>query len=88
MAIKSAYDLAMERLGGTKDYSEEQKARLAEIDKVYDAKTAEARLGAEARMKEAAGDPGKVDEIQKELAADLGRLEEKREREKDKVRRP
>ena len=46
MAIKSAYELAMERMGGSpgKKLTQQQKANLAELDRVYSAKIAEEEL--------------------------------------------
>ena len=46
MAIKSAYELALERMGGEpgKKLTPHQKAKLAELDRVYSAKIAEEEL--------------------------------------------
>ena len=85
--MKSAYELAMERLGGTKEYTPEQKAKLAEIDSLYDAKEAETRIGADNKLRDAGGDVTKQEEIRDELKRDLIRLKEKREKEKDAVRK-
>jgi hypothetical protein len=83
--MKTAAELAMERLGGTKSYTDEQKKQLAEIDSVYEAKKAEARLSADDRLR-SAEDAEQQDKIREELAEELARLERKREGEKDKVR--
>ena len=83
--MKSAYELAMERLGGTVDYTESQKEAMAEIDRRYDAKDAEARLGADTRIKKSAGDPTKIEAAQQELVRDLARHQEKREAEKNAI---
>ena len=85
--MKTAYELAMERLGGATQYSGKQKAALADIDARCEAKKAEAKLGADTRLKDAGGDPAKREEIRAELAAELARLEEKREAAKEEVRR-
>lgn len=84
--MKSAYELAMERLGGTRAYTDEQKAALAAIDQRYDAKDAEAQLGAEAKRKAANGDRAKLDAVQEELARDLARNRDRRETEKAAIR--
>ena len=43
--MKSSYELAMERMGGgDKPLSEEQKAKIAEIDSKYKAKIAERKI--------------------------------------------
>lgn len=45
MIMKSAFELALERTGGKlKEISEEKKQKLAEIDKIYQSKIAEARF--------------------------------------------
>jgi hypothetical protein len=85
--MKSAYELAMERLGGTHEYTDEQRDRLAEIDRRHDAKKAEATLAADRDRESAAGDAARLDEIQAELARDLPRIEENRESDKAVVRR-
>ena len=84
--MKSAYELAMERLGGTRELSEEQKAELAEIDSRFDSKKAQAEMAAADALKGAETDPARADEIRQGLASELARIEEKREAEKDKVR--
>lgn len=84
--MKSAFELAMERLGGTKSYSDEQMAALAEISRKYDAKRAEATLGADERIKKAKGDKLKIDEIRTQLSVDLKKIAEKEDAEKSAVR--
>ncbi len=87
--MKSAYELALERLGGLKSYTQEQKKRLAEIDKVYDAKRAEITLRLDEKLKSLAGDPDAVtkeETLRREAASELARLEEKRESEKNRIR--
>ena len=47
--MKSAYELAMERLGGEgRELAPEQKQRLAEIDRRTEAKIAQARIRTDA----------------------------------------
>jgi hypothetical protein len=92
--MKSAYELAMERLAQSdptagKTLTSEQKARLAEIDRVYKGKTAEREIFLQERL-EAARAADKADDIEKikqQLTHERARLEEEREAEKDKVRR-
>lgn len=85
--MKSAYELAMERLrassGPEKTLSGKQKSAIAEIDKRYDAKIAEARLGFEQRL--AGARPNERAALQEELVAELARLEGKRESEKESI---
>ena len=85
--MKSAYEIAMERLaqagGGTKKLSEEQRARIAEIEKRYEARIAETRLSHESRA--AAAAPDERAEILARMTEEIRNLEEKRDREKDAV---
>ena len=92
--MKSAYELAMERLtksdpAAGKPVSAEQKARLAEIDRVYKGKLAEREIFLKKQLNDAYAD-GKADEIekiQKQMSSERSRLEEEREDEKERVRR-
>ncbi|MDD4540306.1 MAG: hypothetical protein PHT80_14940 [Lentisphaeria bacterium] len=86
--MKSAFELAMERLGGSiKQYSNEQKEQLAEIDKLYDAKIAQAKFAAADRLKKADNDPAQQKQIQDDLAVELRSLEERRDYKKDELRK-
>lgn len=85
--MKSAFELAMERLGGTlHEYTEEQKEQLAEIDRVFDARIAQARFAARARQEEARNDPAQTRQVQDDLAVELRSLEEQREKKKEALR--
>jgi len=86
--MKTAYELAMERLGlKSENYTDKQKGELAEIDRVYDAKVAEAKLASESRLTDTGDDKDKLDEIRKDLARELAFIERKRESKKDAVRK-
>ena len=78
--MKSAYELAMERMeaesGPTKKLTEEEKAKLAEINAKYDARVAEAKLSYESKIAEAL--PEARDALQVEMSKELANLEEKR----------
>lgn len=86
--MKSAYELAMERLekasGPTRKLSDEQKARIAEIEKVYEAKTAETKLSYDSRIR-GAQSAEELNALQEEIKAKLTSLEERREKEKEAV---
>ncbi len=86
--MKSAYELAMERLekasGPTKKLSDEQKARIAEIEKVCSAKSAELKLSYDERLGKASTRE-EFDQIQAELADKLASLEARRDKEKEAV---
>lgn len=93
--MKSAYELAMERLRKADPdsgpaLSAEQKAQLAEIDRVYQGKIAEREIFLRQRLAEAQsrGEAEESDKILKQIAAERTRLEEEREDGKNRVRRP
>jgi hypothetical protein len=91
--MKSAYELAMERLAKSdpdtaRPLTAEQKARLAEIDRVYQGKWAEREIFLKKQLNEALADQ-KFDEFEKikqQLASEKSRIEEEREDEKERVR--
>ena len=89
--MKSAYELAMERLQQTSpslSLSEEQKKELAEIDSKYRAKIAEKELFLRDQIRKAQTE-GKLDDIdslEKQLASDVRRLQEECEASKEKMR--
>lgn len=86
--MKSAYELAMERLekanGPTKKLTEEQKSRIAEIDRIYSAKIAELRLSFDAKL--AVADAyEEVEALKAAMAEGVGSLEAQRDKEKDVI---
>jgi hypothetical protein len=89
--MKSAYELAMERLqkgSPTITLTPEQKAELAEIDSSFNAKIAERKIFLTDQITKAAT-AGKFDELEsleKQLTADVRRLQEDCERKKEKLR--
>ena len=89
--MKSAYELAMERLeksAPTVSLNDAQKAEIAEIDSTYKARIAEKELFLKGQIREAQ-QSGKFDEIenlQKQLSVDLRRLREDCEEKKNKLR--
>jgi hypothetical protein len=91
--MKSAYELAMERLsksdpGSSKPLTAEQRSRLAEVDKVYQGKIAEREIFLRQQLEKAlAGhDADEVAKVRKQMASEKSRLEEDREAEKDRIR--
>lgn len=91
--MKSAYELAMERLAksdpAAAPLTAEQKARLAEIDRVYKGKFAEREIFLKKQIEEAlsAQKFEEVDKIKQQLANERARIEEEKEAEKERVRR-
>jgi hypothetical protein len=89
--MKSAYELAMERLqkaSPSLSFTEEQKKELAELDSNYQAKIAEKELFLKDQIRKAQTE-GKVDDIeslQKQLASEVRRLQEDCEAAKEKLR--
>jgi predicted nuclease with TOPRIM domain len=89
--LKSAYEMALERAGGesTKKLSDAQRAKLAEIDAKYKAMIAEAEILLTSRIQDARlqGDLEAIQAVQTELVDERRRLEDARNREKDRVRK-
>lgn len=90
--MKSAYELAMERLEAdepTQTLSEAQKKEIADIENRYQAKIAEREvfLAKQMESERASGNRAEAEAIQEQLAREKSRLENEREEAKDKVRR-
>jgi hypothetical protein len=90
--MKSAYELAMERLqkaSPTQQLTEDQKAQIAELDSVYKAKKAEREvfLRGEINKAQSKGELVDADELSQQLARDLRRLDDELETKKEKVRK-
>jgi len=90
--MKSAYELAMERLQKTSpslSLNEEQKKALAEIDSKYRAKIAEKELFLRDQIRKARteGKGDEIDSLEKQLASDVRRLGEECEAAKEKLRK-
>ncbi len=92
--MKSAYELAMERLAksdpsANQPLTAEQKTRLADIDRVYQGKTAEREIFLQKQLNDAlaAGNAEEADKIRQQLVSEKARLQEEREEEKDRVRK-
>ena len=92
-AMKSAYELAMERLNtsdpdSVNPLTEQQKKELYELDQRYKAKKAERELFLNKQLEEALlkGDNEEAANISKQITNEKLRLEDEREEEKNKVR--
>jgi hypothetical protein len=91
MAIKSSYELAMKRLGKSSapKLTDEQKARLAELDRLYTAKIAQVELDLKPKIAAANSAIEKFEEAEKleqTLRAEVQKLRGKLEAEKNAVR--
>ncbi len=94
MAIKSAYELAMERMAkqsprSSRKLTAKDKEKLAELDRIYAAKIAEEELALKPKIAaaRASGDLDGAQKLEETLRAEISKLREKLETEKDKVRR-
>ena len=92
--MKSAYELAMERLAksdpdAAKPLTAEQKNKLAEIDTIYQGKLAEREVFLKQKLEEARAnhDLEAIEQVREQLRSERARLEEEREDEKDRVRK-
>ncbi|HUJ45176.1 MAG TPA: hypothetical protein VLW52_16395 [Opitutaceae bacterium] len=92
--MKSAYELAMERLRASDPdagapLTAEQKARLADIERIYLGKTAEREIFLKKQLDDllAAGNQEEAEKVRRQLISERVRLAEEMEAEKDKVRR-
>jgi hypothetical protein len=89
--MKSAYELAMERLAKDQPavtLSEAQKKELAEIDSQFKARIAEKELflKGETAKAQAAGKFDEIESLEKQLATEVRRLREDCEAKKEKLR--
>lgn len=91
--MKSAYELAMERLNAESPnenapLTDEQKEELSDLDNKYNAKAAERKISHDKRVAEAnaKGDFQDAAKAQEELRIDLERIESDRESAKERVR--
>ena len=84
--MKSAYELAMERLGGGSEaLSDEQKAALAEIDIRMKSRIAEVRIMFDQQLA-AEPDPAKAAFIQQTRQQQIAKIKEDAEEEKQQIR--
>jgi len=89
--MKSAYELAMERLAKGQPvvtFTDEQKKQLAEVDSTFKARIAEKELFLKGEIQKARSS-GKFEEaesLEKQLASEIKRLQEDCEAKKEKLR--
>jgi hypothetical protein len=89
--MKSAYELAMERLekrAPSVALTTEQKAEIAEIESTFKARIAERELFLKDQIAKAqnAGNLEEAESLQKQLTIDIRRLQEDAEAKKEKLR--
>ena len=91
--MKSAYELAMERLNKTAPVvklSAAQKKQIADLESKYKAKIAERELALKDEIEAAASvcEFEKVETLQQQLVVDRKKLQTELEEKKEKIRRP
>jgi len=91
LRMKSAYELAMERLEKSSpsvSLTEDQKKGIAEVDSVYRAKIAERELFLKDQIRKAqlAGKFEELEPLDKQLVSEIRRLHEECEAKKEKLR--
>ena len=89
--MKSAYELAMERLNRDspiKKLSDAQKTKLAELDSIYAAKIAEREIALtnDIRAAEIKGDIEAAEQARRILVAERAKLQAELETQKDRIR--
>ncbi|PYJ15389.1 MAG: hypothetical protein DME96_13650 [Verrucomicrobia bacterium] len=89
--MKSAYELAMERLEKASpsiSLSEDQKKEIAEVDSSYRAKIAEKEIFLKDQIRNArnAGNSEEAESLEKQLASEIRRLQDGCEAKKEKLR--
>lgn len=89
--MKSAYELAMERLEKASpsiSLTDDQKKEIAEVDSVYRAKIAEKEVFLRDQIGKAqnAGNSEEAESLEKQLASEIRRLQQDCEARKEKLR--
>jgi len=89
--MKSAYELAMERLAKNQPIvtlTDDQKKQLADVDSTFKARIAEKELflKGEIQKAQAAGKFDEVESFEKQLGSEIRRLQEDCEAKKEKLR--
>ena len=89
--MKSAYELAMERLAKNQPIvtlTEDQKKQLAEVDSTFKARIAEKELFLKDEIQKAqlAGKFEEIESLEKQLRTEIRRLQEDCEAKKEKLR--
>ncbi len=90
-SLKSALDLAMERLaqrdGAHTKLTDAQKAALAEVDRKTKAKLAEREILGNDRLTKAGEDPEKIEPIKAQQRAEIEKIKARAEEEKERIRK-
>jgi hypothetical protein len=87
--MKSAYELAMERLNKatpTIKFTDAQKKQLAELDSKYAAKIAEREIALNGEIAKAADDFQKEESLREQLVTERKKLQAELEEKKEQIR--
>ncbi len=86
--MKSAYELAMARFGDepVSHLTDEQKTRIAEVERRYEAKRAETDIMHQQRLRDASGDVQRITQLNEDLTVERASLRSRCERDKDRIR--
>ena len=89
--MKTAYELAMERLSNsspTTKLTEQQKKEIAELESIYKAKIADREIFVKGEIAKAVdkGDGEAIEQLEKQLVSDRKTLQAELEEKKEKVR--
>ena len=91
---KTAYEIVLERLKGKdreagveqQTLSEEQRSRIAELRRVYEAKLAEREILHHAALRKTGGEPEAVEQLEQEYRRDRERITSERDRKIEGIR--
>lgn len=88
--MKSAYERAMEKFGGSESsekLTDDQKKEIAELNSVFEAKIAERQTFLQSKISEAirAGNHEEVEELEAQLGRDVQALRDELQSKKDKI---
>ncbi len=93
-APKSAYEIALERLkrkdreAGVEQQplSDEQRSRIAELRRIYEARLAEREILQQSALRKAGDDPEALERLEQEYRRDRERITSERDRKVEQVR--
>jgi hypothetical protein len=83
--VKNAYEKALDRFGPIKELPPEKKAKLAELDRLYQSRIAQLEVQFGDKLRQAAPDAD-TDKLRDQMRREIAKLREKAERERDRVR--
>ncbi len=94
-APKTAYEIILERLQQKdretgvelQQLSEDQRTRVAELRRVYEAKLAEREILHQAALRKTGGEPEAVEQLEQEYRRDRERISSERDRKIEQARR-